>query len=88
MATGRCEDSISTTVDEPGFVETTCADYGICEDDASLEVLMVLVSIERCQLCQPEVTSGVKGCFNAILHERQGKGFYFSMMNDLFYEKK
>ena len=43
---GSCEDSISTTVDKPGFVEKTCVDSGIWEYDASPEVLIVQVSVE------------------------------------------
>ena len=85
---GSYEDSISTTLYKPGFVETTCADSGIWEDDASLEVLMVLVSIERCHLHHLEVTSSGKGGFNASLRERRGKGFSSSTMNDLFYDQK
>ena len=46
MTTGSCEDSVSTKVDKSGCVETTCADFGIWEDDSSLEVLIVLVSVE------------------------------------------
>ena len=69
MTTSSCEDSALITVDEPRFVETNCADSGIWEDDASLEVLMVLVSVERCRLHRPEVTFGGKGSFNASLHE-------------------
>ena len=45
---GSYEDSISTTVEKPGFVETTCANSGIWEDDASPKVLMALVLVERC----------------------------------------
>ena len=47
---GSCEDFVSTTIDEIGFVETTCADSGICEDDVAPEVLIVLFSIEQCRL--------------------------------------
>ena len=46
VTTSSYEDSVSTTVDKPGFVETTCANSSIWEDDASLEVLIVLVSVE------------------------------------------
>ena len=53
VTTGSYEDSVSITVDEPGFVETNCADSGICEDDVAPKVLIVLVSVERCHLCRP-----------------------------------
>ena len=88
MTTGSFEDSISTTVDELVFVETTCVNSGIWEDDASPEVLMVLVLVERCRLRHTEVAFGGKGGFNASLHERRGKGFYSSTMTYLFHDQK
>ena len=88
VTTCSYEDSVSTTVDEPGFVETNCGDFGICEYDASLEVLMVLVLVEWCRFRWPEVTFGVKGGLSAILCKRRGKGCSSSTTTDLFYEKK
>ena len=46
VTTDNGDDFVSTTVDEIGFVETTCADSGIWEDDASPEVPIVLVLVE------------------------------------------
>ena len=88
MTTSSYEDFVSTIVDKPGFVETTCADSGIWEDDASPEVLMVLVSVERCRLHRPEEASGGKGGFNASLRKRRGNGFSSSTITDLFYDQK
>ena len=85
---GSCEDFNSKIVDEPGFVETTHNDSGICEDDFSPEVLIVLVSIEGCCLCRPEIAYGGKGGLNDILRERRGKGCSSSMMTNLFYDQK
>ena len=82
MTTGSCKDSILTTVDEPKFIETTRNDSSICEDDVAPEVLIVLVSVERCHLRRPEVTSGGKGGFNDILQERRGKGCSSSTMKN------
>ena len=73
MTTGSFEDSISTIVDEQGFVETTCVESGICEDDVTPEVLIVLVSVERCLRHRPEVAYSGKGGFNSSLRERRGK---------------
>ena len=74
VTTCSCEDSVSTIVEKPIFVEKTCSDSGICEYDSSPEVLMVLVSVEQCRLHRLEVTSGGKGGFNANFHERRGNG--------------
>ena len=46
VITSSCKESILTTTDEPRFVETTCVDSSISEDDVALEVLIVLVSVE------------------------------------------
>ena len=84
MTTGCCENSVSTTVDEPGCVETTWANSGLLENDVSLEVRIVLDSEDRDHLHLPEVTSGGKGGFKANLRKRQGKGFFSSTITDLF----
>ena len=84
LTMGSYEDSVSTTIDKPKFVETTCANSGIWEYDASPEVLVVLVLVEWRRLHQPGLTSGGKDGFNANLRERRGKGFFYSMMIDLF----
>ena len=69
MTTGSCEYSVSTTIDELGFVETNQDDSGICEDDVTPEVLIVLVSVELCRLRRPEMASSDKGGLSAILLE-------------------
>ena len=87
MTTGSCENSVSTTVDEPGFVETTCVDSGICEDDVAPEILIVLVLVERCLLRRPEVAFGGKDGFSVVLCERWEKGCYYSTLTNLFYDQ-
>ena len=67
---GSCEDYVLTIVDEPGFVETTRDESGICDDDVAPEVLILLVLVERYRLCRPKMASGGKGGLSAILHER------------------
>ena len=84
MTTSSYEDSVSTTVGKPGFLETTCAKSIIWEDDASPEVLMVLVSVDCDRLCLPEVTSSGKGSFKANLRKRRGIGIFYSTITDLF----
>ena len=66
---GSCEDSVSTTVDEPGCVETTCENSCLWENYVSPEVRAVLHSADFDRLRRPEVTSGSKGGFNANLRE-------------------
>ena len=78
------EDSVLTTVYELGFVETTCANSSIQENDISPEVQILLDSTDHDRLCLPEVTSGGKDGFKDNLRERRGKGFCSSMITDLF----
>ena len=67
VTTGSCEDSVSTTVDEPGCVEKIWANSGL-KDDVSPEVQIVLDLEDRDRLRLPEVTSSGKGGFKANIH--------------------
>ena len=80
---GNYEDSVSTTVNEPGCVETIWANYGL-KDDVSPEVWIVLDSADRDRLRLPELTFGGKYGFNASLREWRGELFFSSMITDLF----
>ena len=82
VTTSSSEDFVSTTLDEPSFVETTCANSGICEDDVAPEVLVLLVLVERCFLHLPEMASGGKGGLSYILYKIWGKGCSSSMIID------
>ena len=83
VTTGSYEDSVSTTINEPGCVETIWAKFGL-KDDVFPEVRIVLDLADRDRFHLPEVTSSGKGGFNASLRERWGKGFCSSTITDLF----
>ena len=86
VTTSSCEDSILTTVNEPRCVEIVWANSGL-KYDVFLEVRIVLDSANRDHLRLPEITFGGKGGFKFNLRERQGIGFFSSMINDLFWPK-
>ena len=58
------------TVDKPTCVEMTRDKFGICDEDYAIEVLMVLVLVERGRLLRPKMASGGKGVLSVILRER------------------
>ena len=82
VTTGSCEDSVSKIIDELGLVETTPNNLGICEDDVTPKVQIVLVSVERCRLSRPEMDSCGKAGLIVILRERWGNGCSSSMITD------
>lgn len=92
VSPGNCKGSTSVA-DKPVIVGVigiaVCTDIGDSSKlDEELEVCDVLDSIKWDCFRWLGVASGGKGGLLSVLHERWGKGWFYSMVADWFYYKK